>query len=455
MIQRAVSVLGLGVGTLVCLAAVGCVIALSVFMNGYFFFIRLGGNPRDLTLATVEVAALAGALVTASIDVLKAFAPVFCARAFAHRNYPYVAVSVILLIGGMTLSMIAAYGLIIEQRSGEKTERLAAQETVASLTAQAADAEARIATLGYTRPVATIEAELAAEEQNVRWSASQGCTDATVTRSREFCAAYQIRKAELGKAEALVTERARHAELLQKLEAIRERGGAKATDPQLDGLAAITGWSVAKLETGVLLLVAIMIEFVSAFGLYLVFGHGPKEPPQRGARATPPMTLAPATLAPPAPVMAIAPPEIEERPPAAPPPKNVEREAELGEYGLRRLEHVPGAVVALTDLHADYRRWRATDNRTAMSLRTFTETLTQLAATVDGIELGTRGRKRVLLNMALRRQATNDDAPTDARDRHPPTGGSADRADARPTSALPGAQHREPDPALHREGDAA
>ena len=49
---------------------------------------------------------------------------------------------------------------------------------------------ARIKALGETRPVAQIEANLAAERKSRSWSSSKGCTDATGGDSRLFCTTF-------------------------------------------------------------------------------------------------------------------------------------------------------------------------------------------------------------------------------------------------------------------------
>ncbi len=406
---RVLSALGVGLASTIALAAVSFVIALSVFMNGYFAFMRLGGELSTVLSASTNVAPLIAAGVVACIDILKAFAPVFAARAWRVGAYGYVLMSVALLVGGITLSGLAAYGLIMEQRSGVKSERTATKETASDLLIQRKDARARIAALGASRPVATIEAELAAKRQHRRWDSTKGCVDATAGASRRFCAEYNQLQGELGQAQALAAARAKLAGIETKLEAIRARGGVRPTDPQMESLSKVFGWRADKIEVAVLLLIAVMIEFVSAFGLYFALGHGGRTPPRAAPQAAPEKGTAKTAPAAqpikaakkPVVVDAVATEALTEPTALADASDPV---AELGEYGVARLERVEGASVALSALYTDYCQWCSAMARTAMERSDFEQTLSRIAEHVDEIELKARGRGRVLINMQIRRR---------------------------------------------------
>ncbi|KUO56046.1 MAG: hypothetical protein APF80_12465 [Alphaproteobacteria bacterium BRH_c36] len=371
------------------------VIALSVFMNGYFAFQRLGGDANQVDLRSISIVALAGSAAFAGIDILKAFAAVFATRAWSHKNFGYVALSSFLLAGGMCLSMLSAYGFIMEQRSGVKSERVAQQETFASLSTQAADSRKRISDFGFVRPADAIEAELEAQQQQRRWDRTKGCTDATANESREFCTAYHQLKAELAQAEALKREREILEALAARLDLIRTEGGVKAVDPQLDSLAEVSGMPAGKIEFAMLVAVAVMIEFVSSFGIYLALNHGPKPAPPasqlQAAQAASPATQTLIDVKPKK--------EITARLLTKPEPNRLE---EFSQYGLERLECADGATISLRDLHADYCAWCDRAGREAMSLREITKTLERVVGEIDEIDLTTRARKKVLLNMRLR-----------------------------------------------------
>ena len=407
MIGKFVSALGVGVGTAISLCAVALVIILSVWMNGYFAFVRLGGVVDAVDFNTATIAPLAAGVAVAAIDVLKAFAPVWMTRAWQHRRYIHASLSFVLLLTGMTLSLSAAYGLIIEQRTGVTSDRQANQAELHDALAGKERIEAQLSHLGFTRPADTIAAELRAQEQHARWEATNGCVDATANKSREFCTQYNELKAEEARAEAVALERTRLAELETKITQLRAGGANRLADPQLESLAKVSGIPAARLEVGLLLLIAAAMEFVSSFGLFLVLGHGPKPPTQvapPAAQTLPTMTAAPASpthLGHKTAVKDVAPHERDERK-ALPAPAQAMVE-EVSQYGVARLEHMPGMAITLRELHEDYATWCTREGRTPVTLRKFTTTLEEIAANVPDIKLGLYKRKRALLDMQLRR----------------------------------------------------
>lgn len=128
-------------------------------------------------------------------------------------------------------------------------------------------------------------------------------------------------QAELGRSQALEQERSRLAVLERKYEAILSKGGVKPADPQMEGLSKLIGWEVPTLEVSVLLLIAVIIEFTSAFGFYFTFGHIQKARIPPSSPATAPVVAEPAS----APAIKVAPPKklVPQLKPQPEPPKLV------------------------------------------------------------------------------------------------------------------------------------
>lgn len=398
--------LGYGVGSLVVALVALIAIACSVAINGHFALTRLGGELVDLTNLTAASAAIIAVAGLVAIDLLKACLPLLCRRAYRHRQHTYVVIGSVIFLGSVALSLSASFGFFLEQRADVTSERQVAHARLAAIATQIAETRSRVASHPSARPAATITAELAARAQHYRWDSTKGCTNATAAESRAFCTAYHELEAELGHAQMVAADRATLATLLAQQDKLRA-AGLKPTDPQLETLARVSGWQPSTVGAVMYGVVAVMLELVSAFGLLLAVGHGPKPPPPPAAPAVP-AELAPVASLMPAkrrPVTTVVTTEPTLLPAAnTDTTRAVELIEELRQYGVARLEHTPGATVTLADLYADYRRWCAESNRQALRQRDFTATWKIIATQIDEIEIGTRSRRQVLLNMQFRQQ---------------------------------------------------
>jgi hypothetical protein len=76
------------------------------------------------------------------------------------------------------------------QRAAQASERDGEQQKLGDLRAEVKAAQDRIADLDVHRSAAQIEAEMKAEQQSARWTATDGCTRATTAESRAYCATH-------------------------------------------------------------------------------------------------------------------------------------------------------------------------------------------------------------------------------------------------------------------------
>jgi hypothetical protein len=125
-------------------------------------------------------------------------------------------------------------------------------------------AEADLAILGRVRPAGTIEAELAANRLDARYTRSKGCNEVTVADSRALCA--EVAALEGEKANAIQS-----GKLKSKLEEIEGRirgmdvaAAFRSADPQAETLANLTGWSPDSIRIAMAILLSIMIELESS-----------------------------------------------------------------------------------------------------------------------------------------------------------------------------------------------
>jgi hypothetical protein len=100
------------------------------------------------------------------------------------------------LLGGVTSAFllgVSIYGTAtveVMQRATQASERDGEEQKLRDLRAEVKAAQDRIADLGVHRSAPQIEADMKAEQQSTRWTATDGCTRATTAESRAYCATH-------------------------------------------------------------------------------------------------------------------------------------------------------------------------------------------------------------------------------------------------------------------------
>jgi hypothetical protein len=113
--------------------------------------------------------------------------------------------------------------------------------------------------------------------QNRLWGASSQCSNATSQSSRTFCAGLEKLRGELASAEESEALRAKDGELATKLAGMNLAEALKSADPQSEALARMTGFAPSSIKDGLAILVALLIELGSGFGLYAATAGGALE----------------------------------------------------------------------------------------------------------------------------------------------------------------------------------
>ena len=151
------------------------------------------------------------------------------------------------------------------------------------------DAQSHIAADSTARASAVVDEAIAKAKQDRHWKSSSACTDASVEASRSFCQKLADLKIELAEAKDRDTLQAREETLKAETLALAKSGGQRETDAQAHLLAKLSGSEVNNVQTALSLLVALLVEFGAAFGLFLAALAGPHEPalanPDQAARA--------------------------------------------------------------------------------------------------------------------------------------------------------------------------
>ncbi len=244
---------------IVAAVAVAGVILVSAAFN-LMFAATLGTTPQEK--AGFITAALA-------IDALKATLLIFAGALIARRKIATAAVAVLLWCGCLAWSSASALGFASLSRGAAVAGRTVEVDARQAAEAKTRRIEAGLAAVSAHRPAAVIEAAIlaAAGRDPVLWRQTRKCADATKPASADWCKPVLTLRGELASAnEAARLEEALAEARGELASAGGATGGALAADPQGEALAALLGLPVADVRHSLGLLLAGLIEAISALG---------------------------------------------------------------------------------------------------------------------------------------------------------------------------------------------
>lgn len=245
-------------------ASLGCIAALimlcvSAAMNWQYGF-SLGKTPFDShILGAASIAA----------DCLKALLPFFIFAAWRHRNWSQAIGGTALWVVCILFALASAIGFASLNRSDTTATRAMQAERYEDLRAQLNQVSEQQKWLQEHRSIGMVAAEIEAAKQNYRWTSSEGCTNATVTLSRQFCAGFHKLQAELSAAQKSEALQVRADEVRSKLSKIDSKKATKVADPQALMIATLAGIDIKQVELGLTILVTLLVELGSSMGLYV------------------------------------------------------------------------------------------------------------------------------------------------------------------------------------------
>jgi hypothetical protein len=243
--------------SVLCLLAALLLSGASMAMNWSFWI----GQGVD-----VGTARLLGA-VSIAVDVFKATLPLVIAWASAQRVMLAYRMGMLFFCGCLCFSFVSALGFAVSSRGAASESRAVGSIRYAAAEAELRDMKGRIAVLGSTRPEAVVEEALARLKQDRRWASSSQCNNATVDQSRDFCRGFGDLRVELAGAVEARKLRAKSAALEAEIEGLVGAGARLETDRQAGFLARLTGIGLQGVQTGMVLLFAVLVEVGAAFGL--------------------------------------------------------------------------------------------------------------------------------------------------------------------------------------------
>ncbi len=225
----------------------------------YLFLSSLGKTP-------LEGQVLGAA--SAAADVLKALLPFFIAWSWqARRTVAAFAGSLAFTFFGV-FSFLSAIGFAADNRGVLVEARDNINAAYQRIQHEIGNAQARLTGLPVHRPAAVVREELEGRKQNLRWRSTKGCTDATESQSREFCAGYFALRAELAAGQEADRLSGSITALQAEADKLHKSGAGQDRDPQVSLLSRIFGQAPEPVRLALTIATALLVEIGASLGLF-------------------------------------------------------------------------------------------------------------------------------------------------------------------------------------------
>lgn len=361
--------------------AAGVLLIVSAAMN-YRFGFSLGKTPAD--------GQIYGA-ASAAADCFKALVPFFFFAAWRNRMWSQAFAAAVVWVVVTGYSMTSALGHAALNRLDMSGQRAAASADYKDMRADTKRAQDQLTWIPAHRPPETVAAELNVHKAQRFWLVTNECTDVKGKSAREYCQQFHKLSAELASGREAQKLETRITDIGTKL--ARAVGGSvmAEADPQASVLAKVTGVEIETVQTGLALLVALLIEIGSGFGMYVAFaywrmhGHEPQAVAVSASTTNvAPLRTADRTLALP-PAEAVEAEETAALPAPAQPPATARLGANDNRTPAKRLlpdsdvqrfyrEEVlatDGMSITLNDLYNSYCNWSEDQEKEPLAMPTF------------------------------------------------------------------------------------
>jgi hypothetical protein len=295
-------------------------------------------------------------------DCMKALLPFFIFAAWRNRIWSQALGGSALWAVCILYALTSAIGFASTNRSDTTGARTMQAEKYEDLRTELGRVIDQQKWLEKHRSVDMVEAEIEAAKQNDRWVPSQGCTNATIDISREFCTTYHKLQAELAAAKKDEALQKRADEIRVHLGEMDGRAAARVADPQATMISKLLGFDIKQVELGLTILVTLLVELGSSMGLYVSTSIW-RIHEQRKKPAPEPVR-----------VVEIIPPV----PQAHQPLQLVMPRSDIELYFKDRIRQDDGASVTALALYDNYCEWCETTQRHPVGLPIFSRQLTDL-----------------------------------------------------------------------------
>jgi len=353
--------------------AAGVLLAVSAAMNWRFGF-SLGRTEFD--------GQIYGAASVAS-DCMKALVPFFFFAAWRNRMWSQAAASAVVWLVVTGYSLTSALGHAQLNRGDTAGGRAAEAQSYQDHRADLKRATDQLSWVPQHRPEKTVEADLASARSQKAWTWTKACTEISGKSSADYCKNVRALEAELAAAQQSATLEARVAEIQAKMSKTEKGHALAEADPQaavLAKLAHLVGFQGLKTEdvqTALTVLVALLLEIGSGFGMFIAFSQWRLH--ERQAPAAPQMvTVASHTVA--APVAAPVAVAVSQKPrsvgiandnKSVPAARLMAPETDVERFYKERIESQEGSSLTATALYEDYCAWCEEQQKEPLALPTF------------------------------------------------------------------------------------
>jgi hypothetical protein len=210
---------------------------------------------------------------SAAADCFKALLPFFIFAALRNRSYSQALGGALLFAVCFSYSLTSSLGFAALNRADTTGSRVLKAETHQDLRTELERSLDTLKTLPSHRPSGTVKGEIDAFRQNSRWQQSEECSNATSSKSMSYCEGYFKLKAELAVSEQADKFDSRVAQLRARLGSFDPEAVVKASDPQSQVLAGLTGRSTEEIQTSLTVLIALLVELGASLGFYTAFSY--------------------------------------------------------------------------------------------------------------------------------------------------------------------------------------
>lgn len=241
------------------LVAALAAIAASMGMNWTFWTAQGVSSGTSRVMGAISVMA----------DIFKAALPMAIAWAWTEGKRVGAAIATAFFCGCLTLSFMSAIGFASWLHGAATEGRAAASSRYAAARGELDEAIQSLARLSPTRPVTVVGASLERGKQDRRWTISDGCKTARSESSRSYCAGIGDLQIELAGSQERDKLERRRAELHSEINRLIGGGARLENDVQAGILSRVFGVGISRVQTGLVLLVAVIVELGAAFGLFL------------------------------------------------------------------------------------------------------------------------------------------------------------------------------------------
>lgn len=359
--------------------AAAVLLAVSAAMNWRFGY----------SLGVTEVDKQIYGAASAAADCFKALVPFFFFAAIRNRMWSQAAASAVVWVVVTVYSLTSALGHAMLNRLDTTGQRTVDAASYKDLRAELKRTQDQLSWVPQHRPAMTVQADIDSTKVDRWWGWTESCVKPTNRQGVQFCQKYQSLLAESASAQRADKLSAEIAEINARLAQSNGASAHSEADPQAAVLTklvslAIPGTKLEDVQMALAIMVAILLEVGSGFGMFVAFAAwrlNDQYAPSVPLAATTPHTVA-QPVNNPAPVLASQPAHaapVQARPKLGVANDNrsaaarqlVAPETDVQRFQRERIETADGSSLTATTLYEDYCAWCEEQQKEPLALPTF------------------------------------------------------------------------------------